>query len=447
MATLFFILLVISLPFPHWSITFFPWEHYKIATRGIEIHLADLCTWILFATIILRRRSFPIRWFPPLSWVFLIYLGIAVLGWMNAEGALINTGFARAINRQEAYPIFNTGLFPLFEIIKILRGYLLFWVSVNFFSDRQQLYQMIKIIPGILFFAAGYALLERYGYGMHRVSAGMEHPNVFNTWTGMLGALILPFAFAEKKLQKSLWYWSGILAALVAIVLTISRSSLAAYLLALSLGIIWGIRHYFKVNNLAAVSVALLCFAGIFIKSADTLFARFIQQENTFQSLKGRSALNEVAFLMAQEHPLGVGLGNFSAYSINRYAQLVNAEVGAMAHNIWYLTMGEMGYLGVISFALIWIVFYWILFKAYRKAKKVEDTFAVVFLAATFLALVVFHFQNLYHFTYRVTSIFFLSQILLGATVRISIDLSANATNRHSEKLKNIHKRPSVFNI
>lgn len=192
----YFILLFLSLPFPHLSITFFPWEYYKAATRGIEIHLADLCGFVIFFTLLIRQKEFKIQWLPPLSWPFFLFLFAAIISWLNAESAIVNTLFSKqALLKREtgfSYPVFNTGLYPVFEIIKIIRGYFIFWISYNYFGLTQRnIYSLIKIIPAFILFYLCYNLFERYGLGIHRVTGGMEHPNLFNTWIAMLGALII----------------------------------------------------------------------------------------------------------------------------------------------------------------------------------------------------------------------------------------------------------------
>ena len=53
----------------------------------------------------------------------------------------------------------------------------------------------------------------------------------------------------------------------------------------------------------------------------DTLISRFFYLEKTGVSLEGRGLMNQEALLMAKDHLFGIGLGNYSAYTIARYSE------------------------------------------------------------------------------------------------------------------------------
>ena len=63
---------------------------------------------------------------------------------------------------------------------------------------------------------------------------------------------------------------------------------------------------------------------------------------------------------MAKENVVGVGIGNFSAWSWLKYAAQVDEQLppGTPPHNLWFINLGELGYPGLLAFILIWIKFY-----------------------------------------------------------------------------------------
>src|SRR5262249_37546179 len=144
--------------------------------------------------------------------------------------------------------------------------------------------------------------------------------------------------------------WMIFLCTLTSIILTISRSSLVGFLLGGLIVMIAGWRRYPTMKNVLTTGFCLFVGFLLMLKAAQFLLPRF---GATVQDLPFRNALKAMAAMMAADYPLGVGLGNYAAVAYLKYAAIINApEWYIIVHNIWYLTLAEMGYFGVVIFSL-----------------------------------------------------------------------------------------------
>ena len=138
--------------------------------------------------------------------------------------------------------------------------------------------------------------------------------------------------------------------------------------------------------------------------------------------------------MMARDHAFGVGLGNFSTYSWIKYGPAVKLnEYGTPAHNLWYLTLGELGVPGLIAFILFWIRFYSIgLPFLFRRRRDLIYAVAASATAASMIG----HIQNMLQLSYRQTSIYMLNQILIGMVVAAwYIDRDTRRAERDARRL------------
>lgn len=124
---------------------------------------------------------------------------------------------------------------------------------------------------------------------------------------------------------------------------------------------------------------------------------------------------------MARDRLFGVGMGNFSAWSWNRYAELVDPELqpGTPAHNIWYLTAGELGIPGLLALIWIWARFYAMTLPfLWGKGTDLLTVLAVGAVSSTLVC----HLQSLLQLGYRQTPMYFMIRILMAAAVAAYLD-------------------------
>lgn len=416
---IFLAIMLISLLWPsELSITFAERQHYRISTRGFEIHLADLMILTLAIYLAVGRRGFRVHWLPPLSIPLLLFMGFGVISWLSVVGKTLPIPEAVKLSRKSMmlldYGTFELGLYPLFELSKLLRGFLVFWVCANLFQDPQARKTLYQVLAMIVVFLAVNALISRYVFGDHRVSSAIGHTNDFNCFIGILGVFVFPAVFQREKLYQSSGYAIAAMMGFVAIVLTVSRSSLAGYGLALLIGMSFGLIRFTTLRNilLTFTGLAVACLA--MLKAADTLISRFFVTETYDESMGERLKYIMEAKMMAQDFFFGTGLGNFSAWSWSRYSTLAEAPPGTLVHNIWFLTVAEVGYIGLGIFALIWARFYQMIISMMVRRLYWRESTLFIGMIGVLTASLVLHLQNLYHFSFRQLSIFFITNVIFG---------------------------------
>ena len=187
-----------------------------------------------------------------------------------------------------------------------------------------------------------------------RVYAHLGHANSLATFMGMHGAIVLFGAVIYKKILTSLILLAAAVCAILSVIMTVSRAGLAFLLLAYLIIAIYTLKNYLSARNISYIAVAVLCLFVMTLIAFDTLKQRFFQ--DAVSDYRYRNDYNVEAVLMVKDHWLGVGAGNFSAFSWYKYGELANDRMvpGTPAHNFLLLNLAELGYLGLFVFLLIW---------------------------------------------------------------------------------------------
>lgn len=407
------------------SITFFPHSDYKMATRGFEVALTDLCAIVLAIHILVNIPRKERIGLAPTMIPQMLFITMAIISWtltphhapnpLAAQQSLLNPDSAAYQYSLESF--FSLGLYPLFEISKLIRGLFIFWICVNLSKDRNIIKVMIGVFTILILYFTIKSLIMRYALGYNRVTAGIGHYNNFNTFVGLMGAFLIPWAFVIKRFVASGFVWFLILCTVVCIILTISRSALLALGIALIVGSPILLLKYFSPKNLFFLMVGAIAVVGLLLKAQQTLTERFVYKNPTDKAWQARRALDVEAQMMARDHVFGVGMGNFSAYSIMRYSNLTGAELGNFAHNSFYLTLGEIGYPGLFVFILFWLRYAQVGIMGFLYRIFGDDRFAIATMMGCDLAILFLIPQLWFQFTYRATAIYLLVHIIMGIGV------------------------------
>ncbi|NQZ57150.1 MAG: O-antigen ligase family protein, partial [Lentisphaeraceae bacterium] len=150
--------------------------------------------------------------------------------------------------------------------------------------------------------------------------------------------------------------------------MTISRGSIAFSVLSLAGVFVILVLKSQKMPLLPYVLASCILLPLMAYIAYDTVAKRYEESPSVQLNLRGQ--YNTDAKLMAKEHFWGVGAGNFSAWSILKYADMNpdRTEIkGTPAHSMWYLALGELGYPGLTILILLWLRFYYITLKVILK--------------------------------------------------------------------------------
>jgi hypothetical protein len=391
------------------GINFASREFYRANTRGFEVTLADLCALVLAGTMLIKSRDVPIRWFPPLSVPTLLYLLVGVVSWLLTGPSLPVPEEAILL----PYTQFEIGLYPLFELSKIVRGYVLFWVIVNYVRNEETAKNLLWGIAVTVVYMGYLTLSSRYLYGVNRVKATLGHPNTLATYMAMMGSFCFAFVLFFKSMLPSLFWGFLTLLSTLGVILTISRGGLAALIVGVWLNTMVLLPRHLNLKNLALILLSMLTAGAILAAALDTLAGRFVGEQNAADDMAYRGKYNDQAKLMARDHLFGVGLGNFSALSWSEYAVRVDPDLppGTPAHNNWFLTLGELGRLGVAALALFWMRFFYLVLPFY--VRRNQGLLTALALAGC-SSIIVNHIQSLLQLGYRQTPLFFMTMIFMG---------------------------------
>lgn len=367
---------------------------------------------ILLGFMLIKRRDYPLRWIPPLTIPTGIYLLVGFISWTLVGSSLTVPPEAVRV----PYDKFEIGLYPLFELFKITRGYLMFWVIVNYVRNETAARDLLRGIAVTVVYMGYLTISSRYLDGVHRAQATLGHPNSLATYMAMLGS----FSFAFVLYSKRAWNSSGwgLLALLctISVILTISRGGLAALLTGIWINALALLPRHLNMKNMLLILTSILMAGALLAVALDTLSGRFVGEQDAASDMAYRGKYNDQAKLMSRDHIFGIGLGNFSAQSWAEYAGRVDPDLppGTPAHNNWFLTLGELGWPGVVALGLLWARYFLLLIPCYiRRQKDLLSTLAL----AGCTAIIVNQIQSLLQLGYRQTPMYFMTMIFMGVGV------------------------------
>ena len=403
------------------DINFLSREWYRGTTRGIEVSYLDLIAIILFfSTLIVRQREGRRAFFWPTS-----------LGWMLAYlvYACVHT-----------LALADPKLFALFEISKTIRGIFIFVTVALYVRTMKDLELFIWAICTAIGYEAIVCLRDRYIYHIHRIRGTLGHPNSLSMYMVVLVPIMITTALSKTKTPLRIACCLGFLACAGCVILTISRTGFATLVLVSGCCGLVAMGLRFTIRNVAIVLFASLLFIFVLAKSWDQIESRMLSQsyEDEFgeDSFGGRGMYVKYLRAIMSDKPLGVGLNNWSYRVTNDYAAsvgviynpyigtdippsqelrgLVNTMGGAQtapAHNIFIITLGELGWPGFIFFC--GMIGSWLYMSATYLPKRTEALVSRYGLAAFFAVLAII-FQGLTEWVFRLTPVFIQVHILAG---------------------------------
>ncbi len=394
------------------GINFVSREFYRANTRGFEVTLADLCVLILLGFMQAKPQDYPLRRFPPMAIPTFLYLLVGFISWIFVGSSLSVPPEAIRV----PYDQFEVGLYPLFELFKIVRGYLLFWVIANYVRSEEAARDLLRGIALTVLYMGYLTITSRYVHGIHRVQATLGHPNSLATYMAMMGSFSFAFVLYSKKWFASLFWGFLALLSTACVILTISRGGLAALMVGIWINTVVLLPRHLNLKNFVLILVSLLTAGVLLAVAMDTLAGRFVGEQDAASDMVYRGKYNDQAKLMAQEHFFGIGLGNFSAQSWVQYAGRVDPDLppGTPAHNNWFLTLGEMGWPGVIALGFFWARYFLLLIPFYFRGKKKQKSLLTTLALASCTAIIVNQMQSLLQLGYRQTPMFSMTMIFMG---------------------------------
>jgi len=404
------------------DINFLSREWYRGTTRGIEISFVDflaLCV-LLGALLAARRERFRPYW-PSSMFAMLAYLCYAC----------INVAFS------------EPRLFGLFELTKIVRGVVVFLAAAYFVRGRREVKILLWAICIAVAFESGLALRDRYVLGMHRISGTLNHPNLLSMYCCIATGLLIPQGLSAATARLRALY--GVCAVLAAgcVILTVSRMGVLTLAVVTSVAVFSSVGLRLTVRNVVVLVVVAVIAGGMFAKSWQTLADRYeevsLETEYFDEGSGGRGSYFRQLVPIIRERFFGVGLNNWSYWVSLKYGAEIGAHYtaydgvngapsgyqAAPAHNLGILTIGELGWPGLLLLGCIWAQWFWMgAVFIVRQRADVVTRYGI----GAFCAMLAIFLQSLTEYQFRNTKIFLFAHIIMGALSAIYF------ANRHVRK-------------
>lgn len=321
-------------PFKVVDINFVSRENYRGWVRGFEIGSFDMLLVALLASVLLGWRDHRPRFLPALSIPIAIYV-VAVVA--SAFGAFVP-------------------LYSAFGLLKILRYAVAFWVITNAVRDETDLRWVVWALVAAAALQASDAIRD-YLKGVYRVRAVFDHPNTLAMYLNML----LPLLLSLLLNLRSRWQWVylgvfGIGAG--AVVLTLSRGAWISLGLATLVVLPVSFALRFRPGKLGIVGLMVLLAIPPGILAVQKMVRRI--REAPESSGEARVMFNRVARQMARDHTFGVGINNYSYGTDEPYSEPFagGLDQGGLCHNLYFITLGETGWAGVLALGGILVAAY-----------------------------------------------------------------------------------------
>jgi len=400
------------------DINFFSREWYRGTTRGIEVSYLDLLVLILLFSTLLDGQRRPHRFFWPAS------LGLMLLYFLYSGLSLLGA---------------DPQLFGLFEWTKILRGILVFITVAYYVQGERELKLLLFAFCAAMGYEALVSLQQRYLLHGYRIAGSFDHANTLSMYCCILMPLFVAAALSNLSLSLRALFGACALMATACTILSISRMGFATLMLVAVLTFMACFEFRFNQTNMIMLVVVSVAIAGMTYKAWDSLSSRYSErslEEEYGEDSEGRGIYLRLAGLISRDHFFGVGLNNWSYWVTQEYAAEIglvyrpyigtddvpdqtipegsrtNGAQAAPAHNLFVLTLGELGWPGLIIFSCLWLRWLWMgaVFLVKRKTALVSR-----FCTGAFFAILAGVLQSMTEWAYRQTALFFLLNIIAGA--------------------------------
>lgn len=302
---------------------------------------------------------------------------------------------------------FNQSVWGGFErmggAFNLLHYFLFFVMLISVFKTKEDWLTMLNLclIAGLLSVLYGFLQLSPWGFIM---GAGQNRSRIFGTIGNpamFAGYLLFIFYFSlflaglSKARSLNYWYYSGLAAlSAIAIFMTAVRGAVLAFILSLSVYLIWkGIyARKIKNRNPAKIKIIAIVFAGVFIiglwyfgfgaKFTNRIFSFNFQQV----TIQQRLLVWKEAWQGFKERPLlGWGPENFTLVHGKYFEPKVyHGPAGSIfdrPHNIVLEVLATQGLIGLAAYLFLWLNIFIFLFKKYKKYSRAVIIFGCLFLA------------------------------------------------------------------
>jgi hypothetical protein len=380
----------------HGSVNLVSRELYRGPDRGFEFTAADLVCWALIIAIVARFHH-KIQWFPPNSWLLLLFFLDACL----------------------LAAIADEPLFTAFSLWKCLRIFCLYWCTVNCLRLGTHRRYVWLGYAGAASVIIVLVVQQKYLLGIYRVNGPFDHSNTIPLYANLILPVLLIWGLCDSELPlwRSVVSIALSLGLLFAVVCSFSRAGIAFAAGCFLGAVLWANVRSSSVRVRTATLLLGLLLVGGIVRVAGPIITRI--QTAPLASETARDEFNYAAHLMLRDHPFGIGLNNFS-YVLTTHTEyrehfeaMKNEEQSGVCHHIYWLTVAETGYLGLAIYLALIALFCWSALRGSRRNKSIHGTL----LFGVFLGFGALQASGFYEWAFRLTPVMQLFAIQAAVAV------------------------------
>ena len=241
--------------------------------------------------------------------------------------------------------------FALYGVAKLVRMYAIGAVAARAGRTGHGPALLRGLAFGLIY-AAVVALQQRYLDGRLQATGPFVHQNGLGMTANLIAPVLLSLLLVG---QGGRLVAIALACAALSVILSLSRGAMTMLPLACAVVYVGSMRRRYTPRKLVILLIALLGAALVLGKSLDTIVDRFLHAPET--SGEGRERFEEAAHLMLADHPLGVGLNQYSwVLAHDGYGARVDLpppDRDGLVHNYYWLTAAEAGWPGLVLLLLI----------------------------------------------------------------------------------------------
>jgi hypothetical protein len=301
---------------------------------------------------------------------------------------------------------------------------------------RRELGILVLALCCVVCFEGALALKQRLIGGIDRVPGTLDHENSLSMYLCLVSPIFL--AAGTSDLPRLLRAFSAVAigAAALTIMMTISRAGVPIFALVMLGATAFCVSWRITPRKIFATALVVLCVAGLFFKTWDSLKERYaeasLKDEYLNEQEEGRGYYLRLARVIIEDKFLGIGLNNWSYWVSKKYGAMIGRPYddyddlhgaqpdehamedlvwAAPAHNLAALTVGELGVPGLILFALLWGRWFQMGLRfLFKRTPEAMHRLGV----GVFFCLCGIFLQSLTEWTFRQTHIFLTFNVLVG---------------------------------
>lgn len=324
------------------TINFMSREFFRGTSRGFEVGIVDMLSIILYSLIVMRSQKNPPRMVPPGAPIYFVLFFFCLISITNSAPGYVMHSY--------------------FEIWKMVRMYLYFWINYNYIIYYHNYDTIIISIRAIIFYISYHVLRQKYVLGIWQARGPFPHQNSLVMYMIVFNSLILAYILNKKKKIRLFWWITAFCLGSLCVVSTFSRAGLVCFVL--SCMVITMLSFTGGLNPRKIGVTLLIMFIGLLgaIQAMDSIVKRF--ETAPEESANVRQLLATAAIKMANDKTLGIGLNNFGVkinppYNYSSHIEGVTDETkGGLVETIYLSFAAETGWHTMVVYFVLLFYFY-----------------------------------------------------------------------------------------